>query len=98
MWPPATSTTIPSGSFLPSLTMVFKSEPSGFDVRTRPTARSRKNRRPETVLAAGRAALALGFASGLEFFSFFLIVPLPSSIFLQLIHLRLRAAQQLKQA
>src|SRR5882724_3164145 len=50
MWPAATSTTIPSGSFRPSLTMVFKSEPSGFDVRTRPAARSKKYKRP-TVFA-----------------------------------------------
>src|SRR6266446_2826654 len=46
MWPAATSTTIPSGSLRPSLTMVFKSEPSVFDVRTRPAARSKKNKRP----------------------------------------------------
>src|ERR1700730_10389216 len=51
MCPPATSTTMPSGSFRPSLTMVFKSEPSGFEERTRPVARSIKNRRP-TVFAA----------------------------------------------
>src|SRR6266478_3139907 len=51
MWPPATSITIPSGSFRPSLTMVFKSEPSGFDERTRPAARSKKYKRP-TVFAA----------------------------------------------
>src|SRR5271155_1377608 len=51
MWPAATSTTMPSGSFRPSLTMVFKSEPSGFEERTRPAARSKKYKRP-TVFAA----------------------------------------------
>src|SRR5580704_16543408 len=51
MWPAATSTTMPSGSLRPSLTMVFKSEPSGFDVRMRPAARSKKYKRP-TVFAA----------------------------------------------
>src|SRR5580704_14533942 len=51
MWPAATSTTIPSGSFRPSLTIVFKLEPSGFAVRTRPAARSKKYKRP-TVFAA----------------------------------------------
>src|SRR5260370_24381828 len=67
MWPAATSTTMPSGSFRPSLTMIFRSEPSGFDVKMRPAARSMKNRRP-TVLAAGLGARALVFADDIEFF------------------------------
>src|SRR6266403_995893 len=50
MWPAATSTTMPSGSVRPSLMMVFKSEPSGFDVSTRPAERSKKYKRP-TVFA-----------------------------------------------
>src|SRR5260221_14515090 len=41
---------MPSGSFRPSLMMVFKSEPSGFDVSTRPAERSKKYKRP-TVFA-----------------------------------------------
>src|SRR5712664_4289944 len=50
MWPAATSTTMPSGSFRPSLMMVFKSEPSGFDISTRPAERSKRYKRP-TVFA-----------------------------------------------
>src|SRR5690349_5194550 len=50
MCPAATSTTIPSGSFRPSLTMVFKLVPSGFDVRTRPAERSKKYKRPTVVV------------------------------------------------
>src|SRR5258708_36183578 len=38
---------MPSGSFRPSLTRVFKSEPSGFTESTRPPPKSRKNNRPE---------------------------------------------------
>src|SRR5258705_13019726 len=45
---------MPSGSFRPSLTMVFKSEPSGFDVRMRPAERSKKYKRA-TVFAASSA-------------------------------------------
>src|SRR6266849_8733973 len=76
MWPPATSTTIPSGSFRPSLTMVFKSEPSGFDVRTRPAARSKKYKRP-TVFAADFTdsdleALEDGMESFIPFFVTFI--------------------------
>src|SRR5713226_2437044 len=36
----------PSGSFLPSSTIVLRSEPSGFAVSTRPPAISRKKMRP----------------------------------------------------
>src|SRR6266480_1505064 len=45
---------MPSGSCRPSLTMVFKSEPSGFDVRMRPAERSKKYKRA-TVFAASSA-------------------------------------------
>src|ERR1700752_4193846 len=73
MWPPATSTTMPSGSFRPSLTMVFKSEPSGFDVRTRPAARSKKNKRP-TVFAANLTVLDLeALEDGIESFTPFFV-------------------------
>src|SRR6516165_11173659 len=44
--PASTSTTIPSGSRRPSLTITFKSEPSGFDENTRPPPTSKKNSRP----------------------------------------------------
>src|ERR1700722_10762150 len=46
----ALSTTRPSGIFLPSSTMVLRSEPSGFADKTRPPATSRKKRRPIAVL------------------------------------------------
>src|SRR6266446_9790346 len=97
MWPAATSTTMPSGSFRPSLMMVFKSEPSGFDVRTRPTARSKKYKRP-AVFAAGFVAFALEFADDIELIPSFLIVPIHSSISSRLVHRGLRAAEQLKRA
>src|SRR5258708_12800930 len=45
----AASTANPSGSFLPSSTMTFKSEPSGFTDITRPAPASRKKRRPDTA-------------------------------------------------
>src|SRR6266567_3584820 len=44
--PAAMSTARPSGSFLPSSTIVLRSEPSGLAVRTRPPPRSRRKRRP----------------------------------------------------
>src|SRR5260370_5072005 len=50
MAPAATATTMASGSFRHLLMMVFKSEPSGFDVSTRPAERSKKYKRP-TVFA-----------------------------------------------
>src|SRR5260370_7069697 len=74
MWQGARSSRIPSGSFRPSLTMVFNSEPSGLDVRTRPAARSRKNRRPETGLAAGLAAFDFRFVDDIELIPSFPIV------------------------
>lgn len=51
---------MPSGSFRPSLTITFRSEPSGFAVNTRPPLRSKKNRRP--VVAVGMDLVGLGFA------------------------------------
>src|SRR5277367_2463538 len=42
--------TSPSGSLRPSLTITFKSEPSGFADNTRPAPRSRKKSRPEVVV------------------------------------------------
>src|ERR1700737_1623475 len=50
MWSAATSTTTPSGSFRPSLTITFRSEPSGFAENMRPPPRSRKNSRPAVCL------------------------------------------------
>src|ERR1700732_2922854 len=50
MWSAATSTTTPSGSFRPSLTITFRSEPSGFAENMRPPPRSRKNSRPAVRL------------------------------------------------
>src|ERR1700758_2020772 len=67
MWPASASTTIPSGSFRPSLTIVFKSEPSGFAERMRPAPRSKKKRRPEVDLAAGFASFGLVTVDAIEF-------------------------------
>src|ERR1700722_18684904 len=56
---PATlSTTRPSGIFLPSSTIVLRSEPSGFADKTRPPATSRKKRRP-TLASSPDAVLGL---------------------------------------
>src|SRR5260221_10193834 len=68
------STTIPSGSFRPSLTMVFKSEPSEFDERTRPAARSKKYKRL-TVFADNFAISDLeALEDGIGFFISFLVL------------------------
>src|SRR5258706_15067410 len=40
---------MPSGSLRPSLTIVFKSEPSGLQESTRPSLRSKTNRRPRVA-------------------------------------------------
>jgi hypothetical protein len=50
-YPAPTSTANPSGSFLPSSRMTFKSEPSEFTDNTRPAPRSKKKRRPNAALA-----------------------------------------------
>src|ERR1700734_3525045 len=57
--PAAASMANPSGSFLPSSTMTFKSEPSGFTDITRPAATSRKKRRGDIALS--RADRSFGF-------------------------------------
>src|SRR5260370_25728195 len=64
MWPASTSTTIPSGSFRASVTIVFRSDPSGLHDITRRPARSKKNRRAIVVWDAGFPAFGL-LASGL---------------------------------
>src|SRR5258708_16484040 len=67
------STTMPSGSLRPSVTMVFKSEPSGFDVRMRPAARSKKYKRL-TVFADNFAISDLeALEDGIGFFISFLV-------------------------
>jgi hypothetical protein len=43
---------MPSGSLRPSLTIVFKSEPSGLQESTRPALTSKTNRRPEVAFVA----------------------------------------------
>src|SRR5579863_9108264 len=59
MWPAAPSTTMPSGTWQP-VTMVLRSDPSGFIEWMRSPLISRKNSRPErtTPSAANRRALA----------------------------------------
>src|SRR6266853_2822903 len=44
---------MPSGNLRPSLTITFKSEPSGFEENTRPPPTSKKNNRPEVGVAMG---------------------------------------------
>src|SRR6266853_6105675 len=74
MWPAATSTTMPSGSFRPSLTMVFRSEPSGFEENTRPAARSKMNKRL-TVFADNFVVSDLeALEDGIGFFISFLVL------------------------
>src|SRR6266702_1373276 len=70
MCPAAPSTTIPSGSCRPSLTMVFKSEPSGLTDSTRPSLRSRKKRRPELSFVASLVAFDLELVEGIGIHSF----------------------------
>ncbi len=53
--------------------MIFKSEPSGFDVKMRPAARSIKNRRLEPDFAAALAAFGLELADDIDFLPFDLI-------------------------
>src|SRR6266566_4654581 len=64
MWPASTSTTMPSGSFRPSVTIVFRSDPSGLHDITRPPPRSKMNRRAIVVWDAVFPAFVL-LASGL---------------------------------
>src|SRR6266496_395365 len=67
MCPAATSTTMPSGSVRPSLTIVLRSEPSGFAESTRPSLRSRKKKRPELDCAAGLVVFDLELVDGIGF-------------------------------
>src|SRR5258708_31400732 len=67
MCPAATSTTMPSGIFRPSLTMVFSSEPSGFTEMTLPPLRSKKKRRPKAGFAGGFVDFDLEAVEDIEF-------------------------------
>src|SRR5713226_9573401 len=64
MWPASTSTTMPSGSFRASVTIVFRSDPSGLHDITRPPPRSKRNRRAIVVWGAVFPVFEL-LASGL---------------------------------
>src|SRR5216684_826272 len=59
MWPASTSTTMPSGSFRASVTIVFRSDPSGLHDITRPPPRSKTNRRAIVVWDAVFSAFEL---------------------------------------
>src|SRR4029077_16268596 len=69
-YPDATSATSPSGIFLPTSHMVFRSEPSGLADSTRPADASRKKRRPGSVVElspiASVPAIATRFTDLLE--------------------------------
>src|SRR5713101_10197220 len=71
---------MPSGIRLPSLTMTFRSEPSGFADKTWPLLALRKNKRPERGLATDLAGFDFEFVDDIEFFPSFPIVPIHSSI------------------
>src|SRR6266581_8484447 len=57
---------MPSGSLRPSLTIVFKSEPSGFMESTRPPPRSRRNRRAEVALDPRAVCFGAEKVDGME--------------------------------
>src|SRR5258708_11578965 len=59
MWPLFSSTTMPSGMCPASLTIVCKSDPSGLHDITRPSLKSKKNRRAIVVWDAGFPAFGL---------------------------------------
>jgi hypothetical protein len=50
------------------VSIVFKSEPSGFAERMRPALRSRKNRRPEVALDAGFEPFGLEIVVDMSWF------------------------------
>src|SRR6266853_6123954 len=58
---------MPSGSLRPSLTITFRSEPSGFAVSTRPALRSKKNRRPAVAGGTLLAGFCLATVVDIEF-------------------------------
>jgi hypothetical protein len=55
----AASSAKPSGSFRPSLTMVFKSEPSGFAVNMRPALKFRKKSPPQVCPLLASACIGV---------------------------------------
>src|SRR6202035_4552921 len=71
---------MPSGIRLPSLTITFRSDPSGFADKTCPALALRKNRRPEPGFATDFATFAFEFADDIEFFPPFSFVPIYFSI------------------
>src|SRR5580704_13423160 len=84
MWPASTSTTMPSGIFRASATIVFTSDPSGLHDITRLPARSKKKRRATGAL--GAAFLVLDRAA-----SVFLVI---TSLIAHLLTLRLRRRRE----
>src|SRR5258708_15134680 len=58
---------MPSGIFRPSLTITFRSEPSGFAVSTRPALTSKKNRRPVVAGGTFLAGFCLATVVDIEF-------------------------------
>src|SRR5450432_1635732 len=83
---------MPSGIRLPSLTMTFRSEPSGFADKTWPLLALKKYKRPEPGFVESLTAFALEFTDDIEFFPSFLIVPICFSVLLKPVHSGLRTA------
>src|ERR1700688_4570590 len=62
---------MPSGIRLPSLTMTFRSEPSGFAVKTSPLLALRKNKRPAVPFGVGWATFDLDALTDMDLFLLF---------------------------
>src|ERR1700719_2527600 len=68
------STTMPSGIRLPSLTMTFTSEPSGFAEKIWPLLALRKNKRPAVPFGVGLATFDLDALRDINLFSPFVVL------------------------
>src|ERR1700730_9514264 len=68
------STTMPSGIRLPSLTMTFRSEPSGFAEKTWPLLTLRKNKRPAVPFGVGLAIFDLDALRDINLFAPFVVL------------------------
>src|ERR1700722_1542536 len=65
---------MPSGIRLPSLTMTFRSEPSGFAEKTWPLLALRKNKRPAVPFGVGLATFDLDALKDINLFSPFVVL------------------------
>ncbi len=65
---------MPSGIRLPSLTMTFRSEPSGFADKTWPLLALRKNKRPAVTFSVGLVTFDLDALRNINLFAPFVIL------------------------